>query len=107
MSIYSVKSDLLERADKTRNSTVKNYVKRDLMKKVNQAEDSGGFFLEQLEKNFKNLKPEGLMKGWKPADFDDLWFVLTGSKKKKAHSKIAKIAKIADRVAGSIWGESE
>jgi len=78
------KKEIIERANKVKSAKVKKYVHDGLLRKVDQAGDAAGIWLENLESKFDDLKAEGLMSGFKDADFEDLWYVLTGQKRKTA-----------------------
>jgi hypothetical protein len=83
-----VKRHLSERARTVKSEKVKKYVQSGLLKKIEQAGDAAGAWLEKLEADFGRLKPEGMMQGFTQADFDDLWFVLTGEKRKKSADQL-------------------
>lgn len=82
------------RADKSRNRKVKEYVE-DVLAKIDQAGPAAGAWLEDVESHFDDLarKPDGLLKGFKDADFDELHEVLFGverpGKGKSAASRVA------------------
>lgn len=82
-SSNDVKSKILERAGKIKSVKAKKYVHDGLMKKIDQMGEAAGIWLEKLESGFENLKPKGMMEGFEDADSDDLWFVLTGEKRRK------------------------
>ena len=89
-----IKTQLIERAGEVKSAKVKKYVHDAMIRKIDQAGDAAGAWLERLEYDFKKLKPEGLMKGFEQEDFDDLWYVITGEKSGKRAS--------LDRIAGRI-----
>ena len=64
MANESLKKGLLDRANKVRSSKVKRYVKQGLLRKIDQAGDFAGIWIEKLEADFDKLKPEGLMAGF-------------------------------------------
>jgi len=70
---------ILERAQKANNPKVSKYVK-EFLKKMDQAGSSSGFFFEQVESNFKDVRkhPEGPLAGFTSRDFDVLEKVLFG-----------------------------
>lgn len=74
--------ELQDRADKVKSQRVKKYVKEGLLPKVKQLGDAAWYWLERLEVDFKKLRPEGLMEGFTDEDFDELFFVITGDKRK-------------------------
>ena len=78
---------MVERVSKVHSQKVLKYVKEGLLPKIEQAGEGAGFWLERLENDFAKLKPEGLMKGFDDADFDDLWYVLTGEKKRAGSTR--------------------
>jgi hypothetical protein len=78
------KKQIIDRANKIKSAKVKKYVHDDFLHKIEQMEGAAGIWLETVESHFGDLKPKGLMEGWKDADFDDFWFVITGQKRKKA-----------------------
>lgn len=96
-----IKKQIIERAAKVKSAKVKKYVHEGLIRKIDQAGDSAGAWMEKLEYDFKKLKPEGLMSGFEQADFNDLWFVITGDKEtgKKASMNIDRIA---DRIVAAV-----
>lgn len=73
-----------ERALRVQSLKVKKYVREGLLPKIEQAGPAAGIWLEDVEAHFDKLKPEGYMQGFEETDFDDLYFVLTGGKRKKA-----------------------
>ena len=93
--------EIEQRAGKVRSVKVKKYVKDGLMPKIKKMGTGAGFWLERLEKEFGKLKPEGWMEGFEDEDFNDLYFVLTGDKRKKSSDKIERIAKRI--MAGDEW----
>jgi hypothetical protein len=96
----STKNLIVERAARVKSERVKKYVRDGLLKKIDQAGDAAGAWLEKLESDFDKLKPKGLMEEFEQKDFDDLWFVLIGQKRKKGSSEMSRIAAIAQSVAG-------
>lgn len=93
-----LKKELAERAAKSKSKKVKQYVKV-LLEKVDQAGPAAGIWMEQLERDFGKLKPEGHLKGWEESDFGELYVVLTGAGMKKAS-----LSELAERVSRSIAG---
>lgn len=83
-----LKGQLIDRANKVKSAKVKKYVHGDFLRKIEQMGEAAGIWLETLESHFGRLKPKGLMEGWEDSDFDDLWFVITGQKRKKASDVI-------------------
>lgn len=80
MSMQLVKRGILSRSRTIRSLKVKNYVRNELINKIDMFGDSSGFWLESVIKECPNFKPVGLFSGWKSDDFKDLSFVLTGHK---------------------------
>lgn len=83
-----LKSRILDRVKKVKSEKVKKYVHEALMHKIDQAGDGAGFWLERVEAEFETLKPKGWMEGFKDEDFDELWFVITGEKRRKSADRL-------------------
>jgi len=77
-----LKKQIVERAGKVKSEKAKKYVHEGLLRKIDQAGDAAGAWLEKLEADFKHLKSKGLMVGFKDGDFDDLWYIITGETQK-------------------------
>lgn len=107
MSNEAAKKNISLRAKKV-GERVQKYVEEALLGKIDQAGDAAGIWLESLKSHFDKLKPEGAMKGFTTEDFDDLYFVLTGHKRKTAKDRIARIAELVathplDRTQKGAW----
>jgi len=91
MNNEKLKKDVSSRAKKVGRKT-RQYVEKFLLGKIDQAGNAAGAWVENLEAKFDKLKPEGAMRGFSEGDFDDLYFVLTGKKRKKGASRVARLA---------------
>lgn len=77
MSMAALKEEMQRRAAKA-TPRVRAYVPL-LLKKVDDAGEAAGAWLEDLAARTDRLKPEGLMKGWTKQDFHSLRYVLEGN----------------------------
>lgn len=85
------KKAIEDRAGKSKNQKVKDYTS-DFLDKIDQIGPAAGAWLEDVESHFDDLvkKPDGLLKGFKDADFDELYKVLFGGARPKG--KAARVA---------------
>ena len=87
-----------ERAKKSGNKKVIDYVNNDFTEKMEQAGSHAGAWFEGLNRAFDTFrrKPDGLLKGFGPKDFDDLHEALFGSSQAMKPKKNASVTKVAD-----------
>jgi hypothetical protein len=73
------KSQIKDRASKSKNKKIKDYVK-EFTTKLDQAGPTAGIWMEKLEKDFDKLmkEPKGLLRSFTDKDFDELFRVLFG-----------------------------
>lgn len=87
-----------ERAKKSGNKKVIDYIDNAFVEKMKQAGDHAGAWFDGLDSAFGTFrrKPEGLFKGFQPEDFDDLYEALFGSTKAMRPHKNASVSKVAN-----------
>lgn len=80
MAHQARKTQILDRAKKIGNQKVLKLLQDDFLAKLDQAGPMAGIWLEKLEHDWDKVikKPEGLMKGLKKDDFEDLFKSLYG-----------------------------
>ena len=72
-----MESKLANRANKSVNAKVKKYVLGPLMEKIDQAGEMAPIFIEQLERDVMEAKPEGYFIGFEKDDFIELKKILS------------------------------
>lgn len=92
----SLVKKIQERAKKSGNKKVIQYIDNDFTEKMEQAGQQAGAWFDGLDSAFDTFrrKPEGLFKGFKPQDFDDLYEALfgVGAMKSKKNASVSKVA---------------
>lgn len=96
MASDSLAKKIMDRAKRSGNKKVIDYIQSDFAEKMTQAGQHSGAWMDSLESSFDEFrrKPEGLFKNFKSKDFDDLYEALFGVDATK--SKSASVTKIAD-----------
>ncbi len=74
------KKQILGRAKEAKNAKVVRYVFDSLFDKLDEAGESAGVWLEQVEKDFEVLtsRPQGLLRRFDDSDFRDLFVAMFG-----------------------------
>lgn len=74
------KLQIIDRAKRSKNVKVVNYVRRDLVDKIDEAGEHAGIWLESVEAHFDILteEPEGLLKKFTEDDFNALFQAMFG-----------------------------